>query len=548
MLRRLVTGAVTTAVVLAGSFGSGAYAADGARPAGHRGGPGAGELRVFAEEPGSLVPGNVDQSESLIVDSVLYSGLVRYDPETRQPVNVQAESITPSADQRKWTITLKKGWTFHNGEPVDADSYLRAWNYTAYGPHEQANNSFFASIKGYQDLQSGADPDGDGPAPPAPPKATMLSGLKKVDSRTFTVTLSRPYSGFGTMLGYIGFHPMAKECRADIAACDTRPIGNGPYRMVSWEHEKVIRTVRYDRYRGTKGKSRRITFRLYPTVDDGYAAFQRGELDVIRKLLPGDKLLKARERYPKTLIEVPMASLQRLAFPTYDDRFKDKRVRQAISMAIDRQALVDEVYHGAHTPARGFVSPVFPGARASCSYCVYAPEQARQLLADAGGWQGGTLELWTNSGADHQVWLAALGEQLKRNLGIDYTVRADLAYTEYVAKIHQNAMTGIFRSGWNSDYPSMENFLTPLYGKHGSTAVTGWTDPRFDDLIAQGNQAATPDEAVGFYQQAEDLVAEDMPALPLWYVKGSTLHSDRFTDVVVNPVGGEPILTAIRRK
>ncbi|MEU8580801.1 peptide ABC transporter substrate-binding protein [Streptomyces abikoensis] len=495
-------------------------------------GRGGGELRVFAEEPGHLMPGNVDQSESLIVDSVLYSGLVRYDPKTLQPVNVQAESITPSADQKVWTVRLKKGLTFHNGEPVDADAYIRAWNYTAYGPNQQANNDFFHSVQGYSDVQQG--------------RTKTLSGLKKTDRRTFTVTLSEPYSGFRTMLGYIGFHPLAKACLADVKACDEKPIGNGPYRMESWEHGKVIRTVRFDGYKGApKGKSQRITFKLMNNVSDGYDALERGELDVVRKLLPGDKLRDARQKHRDTLIEVPMASLQRIAFPTYDARFKDKRVRQALSMAVDRKALVDDLYAGAHVPAAGFVSPVFPGARNSCGYCVYDPERARKLLAEAGGWQGGKLELWTNSGADHQVWMAALGEQLKKNLGIDYEVKADLPYSQYVDKIHTNSMTGMFRSGWNSDYPSMENFLNPLYGKNGSTAVTGWTDPRFDALVAQGNRAASQDEAIAAYQKAEDLVAEDMPAMPVWYVRGSTLHSPRVSGVVVNPVGGEPILAGI---
>ncbi|MEU7168348.1 ABC transporter substrate-binding protein [Streptomyces morookaense] len=535
-LARLAAGAAATVLAFTGVSGGGTAGATD-RSEG---------LRVFAEEPGHLVPGNVDQSESLIVDSVLYAGLVRYDPRTLQPVNVQAESITPSADQRVWTIRLKRGLTFHNGEPVNADAYIRAWNYTAYGPNHQANNDFFHSIQGFADLQEG--PAAGAGQPPAPPRAKALSGLRKVDGRTFKVTLSEPYSGFRTMLGYIGFHPMAKACLAHIEACDEKPIGNGPYRIEKWEHNKVIRTVRFDRYKGDKGKSPRITFKLMSNVSDGYAAYEKGELDVIRKLLPGDKLQEARQKYPHQLIEVPMASLQRIAFPTYDARFKDKRIRQAISMAVDRKALVDTIYHGAHEPARGFVSPVFPGARPSCQYCVYDPEKARQLLAEAGGWHGGTLELWTNSGADHQVWMAALGEQLKRNLGIDYVVKADLPYSQYVDKIHTNGMTGMFRSGWNSDYPSMENFLTPLYGKNGSTAVTGWTDPRFDELVAEGNSAPTPDQAIAYYQRAEDLVAEDMPAMPVWYVKGSTLHSAAYTNVVVNPVGGEPVLAGITRK
>ena len=112
-------------------------------------------------EPQHLVPTNVNESEGNQVLSTLFAPLVDFDDKAK-PFEVAAESIT-STDSKVWTVKLKAGWTFHNGEPVNSDSYINAWNYGAYGPSGQNNNFFFEKIDGYADLNP-ADPDGSGPA------------------------------------------------------------------------------------------------------------------------------------------------------------------------------------------------------------------------------------------------------------------------------------------------------------------------------------------------------------------------------------------------
>ena len=133
----------------------------------------------------------------------------RWSTSTRQnkPFEVAAESIT-STDNKVWTIKLKDGYTFHNGEKVTADNYINAWNYGAYGPNGQDNNYFFEQDRGLR-----------GPATrptttATPDSAKTLTGLKKVDDLTFTVTLSEPFSEFKSMLGYTAFYPLPKAAFA----------------------------------------------------------------------------------------------------------------------------------------------------------------------------------------------------------------------------------------------------------------------------------------------------------------------------------------------
>src|SRR5262249_46239038 len=157
-------------------------------------------------------------------------------------------------------------------------------------------------------------------------------------------------------------------------------------------------------------------------------------------------------------------------FPMYNPNFQDKRIRQAISMVIDRQAIIDAVFDGRFTPASGLVSPNFDGYRANvCKYCSKNVEQAKQLLAAAGGWKGGKLEVWANAGADHEKWLQAVGDQIKAALGIDYELKVNLQFAQYLDTADQKGFDGLFRLGWGPDYPVVETYLAPLYASNGSS-------------------------------------------------------------------------------
>ncbi|WP_029723979.1 ABC transporter substrate-binding protein, partial [Salinispora cortesiana] len=134
-----------------------------------------GQLRVYASEPAFLLPSNADDEPSIYVVRQLYRGLVKYNADTGEPENDLAESIE-SDDQKLWTIKLKDGYTFDNGEPVNADSFIRSWNYAAYAPNAQNNGYFMKRIAGIDEVLP-KDPDGEGPAEAPAPSAETMSGL-----------------------------------------------------------------------------------------------------------------------------------------------------------------------------------------------------------------------------------------------------------------------------------------------------------------------------------------------------------------------------------
>ena len=184
------------------------------------------------------------------------------------------------------------------------------------------------------------------------PQSQELTGLRKVDDLTFTVQLNSAFIGFPATVGYSGFFPVAQACLDDLKACAETPIGNGPYKIEgTWQHDVSITLVRNDDYHGADpGKAQKLIFKIFANSGAGYDAFVAGELDVMGSV-PNAKTTDAAATYGERYYEKPSNFITYLGFPIYNDAFKDKRIRQALSLAIDRQAINQAIYNGTVTPA-----------------------------------------------------------------------------------------------------------------------------------------------------------------------------------------------------
>jgi peptide/nickel transport system substrate-binding protein len=496
-----------------------------------------GTIRVGASEPAGVSPA-FDDSPSIAIVRTIYVGLVTNDNKDGKVVNQIAESIT-SSDNKVWTVKLKNNFKFHNGEPVNAESFINAWNYVAYGPNAAPNAPFFGSIEGWKDLQS-EDPDGEeGPQKAPEPKSKTMSGLKKIDDFSFTVTLGAPFVGWPATVGYSGFFPMAKACLADMKACVETPIGNGPYKMEgAVRHNVGVTVVKNADYVGTKGKADKIEFKIYDKIDTGYADFEAGELDIWDGVPPA-KYKEAKGKYGERLFEAASNTFTYVGLPLYNDNFKDVKIRQALSLAIDRQAIIDAVFDGRFNAAQGVVSPNFEGYRpGACANCKYDAAKAKSLLTEAGGWKGGKIVLWANAGAGHEKWLQAVGDGWKKDLGIDYELKVDLQFPAYLATGDAKKFTGPFRLGWGPDYAFLETYLTPLYSTTGSSNNSAFSNAEFDKLISDAAGAKSISDGIKAYNQAEDIVLREMPVIPMWFSKTANVRSENVKDYVFNKVHG----------
>jgi ABC-type transport system substrate-binding protein len=469
----------------------------------------------------------------------LWTGLVQYAEDGQVEYTGVAESIE-SEDNTTWTVTLKDGWTFHDGTPVDAQSFVDAWNYTALSTNAQGGSYFFSNIQGYDQLQAPTDDAGNVTGEPA---AQQMSGLQVVDDQTFTVTLTGQFAQFPVTVGYNAFFPMPDSFFDDPEAAGTNPVGNGPFQADGeFTPGQGISLTRYEDYAGDNpAQADGVEYRIYTDVNTAYTDVQGGNLD-IAKDIPPDVLSTVADEFGDRYIEAPSSRFTYVGMPTYNPRYADPRVRQGISMAIDRQAIADAIFNGTFEAADDAIAPVVDGYReGACEYCELDVDRANQLLDEAGFDRSQPVELWFNAGAGHDAWMEAVGNQLRENIGVDYVLRGDLDFSEYLPLADEQGFTGPFRLGWSMDYPSPQNYLEPLYSTAAlppaGSNTAFYSNPQFDELISQGNQAGSNEEAIELYQQADDVLLQDMPILPMFFGVEQAVYSENISNVVVDVFG-----------
>jgi oligopeptide transport system substrate-binding protein len=489
-------------------------------------------------EPTDFVPANENGCAGLL-HLLLFSGLQGGDPIEDQPVNVVANSVT-STDQITWTIRLRDGWTFHNGEPVTAHSFVDAWNWSALQTNHAADNSTFSGIAGYEDLNPG---EGERPT------TTTMSGLKVLDRLTIQVKLLEPGNLYLSMWDLA---PLPRAFFRDPDAWRKMPIGNGPYQMDGpWKPNVAIKLKRYPDYKGIPGLADRIEFRIYEG-NDCFLDLERGLIDICD--LQASDFHAAQREFRDHLVEYPSFEFNSIHFPMYDPRFRNKEFRQALSLAIDRAAITEEVYGGTATPATSLYPLSVLGRRNNvCSYCFVDVPLARRKL-EASGWEG-SLDLFADADPVMLRAAQAVAEEWRRNLGLDVAVHP-LDHSKLLDRGSGRAHAGAFWDSTTLD-DSPQTWLGMYQTGNEDLNWSGYSNREVDRLIAAGEAAQAPfatadtfeqrlpASAISEYFKAEDIVLEDMPVIPLWYPQNFTAYSRRLR-VVTNQVYGDIILDRVQ--
>ncbi|MCI1217568.1 peptide ABC transporter substrate-binding protein [Bifidobacterium crudilactis] len=495
-------------------------------------------ISAYGCEPQNpLIPTNTNETCGGNPIDLLFAKLVSFDAKGKAS-NEVAKEIKANSDNTEYTITLKSGWKFTDGTPVTAESFTKAWSYGANATNAQLGSSFFSVIKGYDALQEkGVASD------------TQLSGLKVVDDDTFTVALNEPNSVFPTMLGYTAYAPLPESFFKDPKAFGEKPVGNGQYKFESWTHNQSIKLVKNDAYKGNQpAKNGGITFKMYTDVEPAYADVQAGNLDVL-ETVPASQTKTFTTDSTVQAYNKAGSVFQSFTFPSTLEHFKNDEEghlrRQAISMSIDRKAIVDKVLNGVGTPAVDFTSPMTPGYSDSLkgnSVLKYNKTEAKKLWDEANKispWNSSDkLTFAYNADGGAKPVYDAIVNSVKNTLGIDAATNPMPTFSEFRAAVTDRSMKSAFRTGWQPDYPSAENYLKPLYS---SSAADGngsndgdYKNSAFDALISKAASSTSEDDANKDYQAAQELLLKDLPAVPLYYsnangvaakgVKGFTMN------------------------
>jgi len=468
----------------------------------------------FVEPGGPLITTAINETSGAKVLNMIYAGLVYYD-EKGKPLNDIADSITTD-DSQTWTIKIKKGEKFTNGEAVTADSFINAWDYGALASNAQLNSYFFEDIKGFS-----YDDD----------VHIKDTGLTKVDDLTFKVELKQKLADFGIRLGYSAYFPLPSVAFSDLKAFGENPIGNGPYKFASegaWKHNEKIDLVINKDYTGPrKAKNGGISFVVYQTDSAAYADLLSGNLDV-DDTIPNEDLGNFKDDLGDNYFDQASAVFQSFTIPEKMKHFgsddEGRLRRQAISMAIDRDSITKVIFQGTRTPAHDFTSPVIDGYSEDIKgsdVLKYNPDKAKELWAQADAispWDG-KFEIAYNADSSHKDWVDATANSIKNVLGIDASGVGVPTFTAFRKQINDRTITTAFRTGWQADYPGLLDFLGPLYATAAGSNDGDYSNPDFDALVKKGSAADSAAEANKLYQQAQEILFQDLPAIPLWYSK-----------------------------
>ncbi|MDE2765148.1 MAG: peptide ABC transporter substrate-binding protein, partial [Chloroflexota bacterium] len=431
-----------------------------------------------------------------------------------------------------YTFTLRDGIAFHDGRPITAHDFKYSIERAAEPElHSDTAPLYLGDIVGMHERLEG--------------EASEVSGVEVVDARTLRITIDAPKQYFLAKLTY----PVAAAVDRETVEGGSEewwldaPInGSGAYKLMLWEEGEAVVLERNDDYHTPAD----LEYFVSPNT-----------------ALPGASALGMYHSYAWDAVSVGLGSLDfvretpvlNAEFQEFDQLttyfvvldntlppFDDLNVRRAFSMALDREALIEEVYGGGVTLARGLLPPGMPGYSAFLRGIRYDPEAARQALARsayADDFPPTTFSALDDGGEappSIQFMLAAWEEVLGIEVGVDLINPEVYSYElESVAK-------HLFTYGWVADYPDPENFLDLLL--HSSAHDARYANPTFDRLVEQARVETDRERRLALYHQAEQLLIDDAGIIPLFHVKDYALVAPYVRGFDVTVVG-QPDIRAI---
>jgi ABC-type transport system substrate-binding protein len=482
------------------------------------------------QDPVSLDPAQLQESEGIQVGKQIYDGLMDNDPETMEITPAMADSYEVSDDATVFTFKLKKGVKFQNGRECKAEDFVYSWNRVC-DPATASEVAYHMSpIKGFDEFQAGT--------------ATSLEGVKALDDYTLEVTLNYPYADFIYHTAHPVFSPVPKEAVEEFGSenFSDHPVGTGPFMFKEWAHEQQITLDKFDDYYGEKAHLDSVVFKIYMDEETAYQDFQAGTLDDCQ--IPLGQFDAALAEFGDRALFNPMLAVYYYGFNMNTAPWKDNlALRQALNYAVDRQTLCDVVMQGQRNPATGLIPKGCPGFEPDAMEYNYNPEEAAKLLTEAGYPNGQGLPQLTlgyNTGVGHDT-IAQFVQGNMADVGVNFTIEG-YEWGTYLDLIQAEQIT-FFRLGWSVDYPIADNFLYPLFYSEnvGIDNMTQYKNPDVDELLLSARSTPDEDARLALYREAEQKILADAPEIPLMFYKTSRVIGDNIGGYIRTAADDTPL-------
>ncbi|WP_413318522.1 ABC transporter substrate-binding protein [Agrococcus sp. 1P02AA] len=494
-----------------------------------------------SSDPSGLDPAFASDGETFRISRNIFEGLVGVEPGTADPAPLLAESWETTEDGLSTTFALKGDVTFHDGTPFDAEAVCANFDrwYNWEGLTATESLSYY-----YGNLFGGYAGDED----------ALYESCSADDELTATVTLTRAFSGFIPSLSLPAFAMQSPTALEEYAAdevggseeapeyseyAEGHPVGTGPFTFDSWSPGESVVLQAYPDYWGEQGQVQEVVFRV---IDDPTArrqALEAGDVDGYDLVAPADTAaldeagFNVMQRDPFTILY--------LGFNQAIEELQDVRVRQAITHAIDREALVTQVLPEGTEVASQFIPPVVNGYNDAVTDYEYDPERAQELLAEAGYEDGFEIDFNYPVNVSRPYMpnpeqiFSALSGQLEA-VGITVNPVAD-EWTDYLDLMRGSDDHGVHLLGWTGDYNDTDNFVGVFFGSPSNE--WGFENPELFSALSEARQIPDADEAGSAYQEINEQIAQFVPGVPLAHPAPSLAFDPRVTSYPASPVNDE---------
>jgi ABC-type transport system substrate-binding protein len=482
--------------------------------------------RPLGHDPETLDPVRISDVYSRSVAQQIFDGLVQFD-QTLTIRPALAEFWRASRDGLTWTFDLRKGVKFHHGREVTADDVVYSFTRTLEPARRSGAADTFLNVRGAREFREG--------------RAKTVPGFAALDRYTVQVTLREPQVPLVAALAVGHAKVVPRDLvEAQGEAFGVQPVGSGPFRFVRWERGREIVLVANPQHFDGAPRLGRLVYRIFPGEqrDTMLDEFLKGNLEDTPVPAPADRRALAADR-THVYVKRPMFTVRFYGFNTRTKPLADRRVRQAIAHAIDRESIIQDVYFGQYTPARGILPPGTLGFNPRLTGSAYDLQKARGLLAQA-GYPGGRglphLVIWSGARRDDIV---REHEQIKSSLaaaGIVVDVRYDTSWSSFSRMVEEGKLP-IFMWAWYADVPDPDNFLTKLFHSSSPRNFFGYSNPAVDELLVGARGAADSQRRVELYRRAEQLILDDAPIVPIFHHTYERLFQSYVRSVEVNGLG-----------
>ncbi|HEY0966319.1 MAG TPA: peptide ABC transporter substrate-binding protein [Opitutaceae bacterium] len=471
-------------------------------------------------EPSDLDPQLVATQQDFQIILNLIEGLTAYDPVDAHPVPGVAERWETSPDGLTWTFHLRANAVWSNGDPVTAHDFV--WSYQRMlSPGLGSEYSYLLHA-----LARGADYH----------QGTLTDfsqvGVKALDARTLVLTLDHPVPYLPGLLAHSAWYPVHRPTIEKFGRMDqrgtlwTRPgnfVGNGAFVLKEWKPNQVIVIAKSPTY-WDRDKVRLKEAHIYPiessTTEE--ASFRSGQLHVTAQI-PQGKIAVYKQENPQFLQQETNLATYFYRFNVNKPPLNDVRVRRALSMAIDRKAIVERVAQGGQPPAFTLTPPNTGGYTAPAALSEDV-EAAQKLLAEAGFPNGAgfpKMEILYNTTEGHRMIAEAIQQMWRRNLNLD------IGLYNQEAKVWSDTMRQmdyqIARFAWVGDYLDASTFLDLMTSTSGNNQ-TGWSNPTYDRLVDEARRTLDQGKRFDLYREAELILMNESPIMPIYFYTRNNLR------------------------